>query len=57
MKIVAYVALLFVISGLLVAGGAYVYLVPDSAEAPMPDERTLRDLDSGEIQRHPSLLQ
>ena len=49
MKLVAYVALFIVVSGLLVAGSVYVYLVPDSVEAPVPDERTLRNLESGEV--------
>ena len=49
MRLIAYVALFVLLTVLLIAGGAYVYLVPDAEDAPTPDERTLRVLPSGEL--------
>lgn len=48
MKIVAYVILFAILAGLLLVGSAYLYLAPDSSEAPSADDRTLRSLESGE---------
>ena len=48
MKLVAYVVLFIILTGLLIVGSAYIYLVPDSTEAPIADDRTLRNLESGE---------
>jgi para-nitrobenzyl esterase len=48
MKIVAYVVLFSILAGLLVVSSAYLYLAPDSSEAPSADDRTLRSLESGE---------
>jgi para-nitrobenzyl esterase len=49
MKLLAYILLSLVLVGILIAGGGYFYLAPDSENAPTTDERTLRNLDSGEV--------
>ena len=49
MKLLAYFLLSLVLAGILIAGGLYLYLVPDSEDPPAADERTSRLLDSGEI--------
>jgi para-nitrobenzyl esterase len=49
MKVVAYVLLALLAVSLLIVGGAYSYLAPESAAVPVADGRTLRATDAGEV--------
>lgn len=49
MKLLAYFLLSLVLAAVLIVGGLYLYLAPESQDPPAADERTLRQLDSGAV--------
>ena len=48
-KLLAYFLLSLIFAGVLIIGGLYFYLAPESDNPPTADERTSRDVDSGEV--------
>ncbi len=48
-KLLAYFLLSLIFAGALIIGGLYFYLAPESDNAPTADERTSRNLGSGEV--------
>ena len=49
MKLLAYFLLSLLFAGVLIVGGIYLYLAPESGSPPTADQRTSRDVDSGEV--------
>ena len=49
MKWIAYVLLALILGVILIAGGVYFYLVPESEGIPTADESTTRQAVSGEV--------